>query len=170
MKNCILLISECMMLSKFFSFPYLSVYDIDIAWFAFRLGCIHTSRHTYENPETLVPSLSVQPCKKHSINVIWEKKTHHAWMSLKCFAFYSSILFFSLFSRTLSLILALDSGKRRVVVVVVLGNISCEWCPSLVTTELLFNSNPTPVKLLTQTTSHPLYIDVLQCCCYFFMW
>lgn len=48
---------------------------------------------------------------------------------------FSLLLFcsFSLFSCTLSLILALESGKKRVVVVVVVvGNISCEWRPSLV--------------------------------------
>lgn len=89
-------------------------------------------------------------------------------MSSKGFAFHSSVLFFSLFSCTLSPILALESGKERVVVVVVLGNISCEWCPSSVTPELLFNPNPTPIKPLTQTTSHPLCIGVIQCCCYSF--
>lgn len=87
-------------------------------------------------------------------------------MSSKCFAFHSSILFFSLFSCTLFPILALESGKERVVVVVVVGNISCEWCPSSVTPELLFNPNPAPIKPLTQTTSHPLYIGVIQCCCH----
>lgn len=65
-------------------------------------------------------------------------------MSSKCFAFHSSILSFSLFSRTLSLILALESGKKRVVVVeVVLGNISCDLCPSHVTPEL---PNLTPIN------------------------
>lgn len=75
-------------------------------------------------------------------------------MSSKCFAFHSSILFFSLFSCTLSFILALESGKKRLVVGVVVGNISCEWCPCLVTLEVLFNPNPIPIKPLTQPIVH----------------
>lgn len=104
-----------------------------------------------------------------SQNVTSQKKKspHHAWMSSKCFAFHSSSFFFlSLFSCTLSIVLALESGKKRLVVRVVVGNISCEWCPCLVTPEVLFNLNPSPITLLTQNTSHPLSIGVIhRCCC-----
>lgn len=110
--------------------------------------------------------------QKHSINVIrGGKKESH--IMLECLQnallFTSSILFFSLFSCTLSIILALESGKKRVVVVVVVGDISCEWCPSLVTLKL-FNPNTTTIKLTAnpnhQSSIQSLYIGVIQCCCH----
>lgn len=124
-----------------FLFPYLSVYDIDIAWFAFWLGCAHThSQKKRKNLEPLAPCRRRQrtTMQKHSINVIQRGgKKEKATSCLNVFKMlcFSLLLFcsFSLFSCTLSLILALESGKKRVVVVVVVvGNISCEWRPSLV--------------------------------------
>lgn len=156
-----------MMLSKFFPFPYLSVYDIDIAWFAFWLGCTQTNTHS-RKPRNTWPSCSVQPCKSTASMSYGEKKESHIMLECLQDALLFTLLFcsFPCFSCTLSPILALESGKKRVVVVVVVGNISCEWCPSPVTPELMFNHSPTPIKPLTQTTSHPLYISVIQCCCY----
>lgn len=90
----------------------------------------YTQAHTHVNLKTFVPSHSRQPRKSTaSMSYGNKRKPHHAWMSSKSFAFQSSVMFFSLFSCTLFLTLALESGKKRVVpVVVTVGNISCELC------------------------------------------
>lgn len=84
-----------------------------------------------------------------------------------CFSLCYFVLFF-LFSCILSLILALESGKKRVVVVVpvVVGKRSVNGVSSLWPCELFFNPKPTLIRPLTQTTSHSLDIDVIQCCCF----
>lgn len=125
-------------LSLTFLFMTSTLHGLLFDWAAYT----HERSHSWKrkNLKALVPSRSVQPCKQHQCHM--EKKESHIMLepSSKCFAFHSSVLFFSLFSCTLSPILALESGKERavVVVVVVVGNISCEWCPSSVTPELLF--------------------------------